>query len=230
MELFSLDWFSALLSILIIDLVLAGDNAIVIGLAARNVPKERQKFVIILGTVGAIVIRVAATLAVAWLLAIPGLLAIGGCLLVWIAYKLMTNKSDHHIQAKNSVLAAIGTIVVADAAMGLDNVLAVAGAAKGNFTLVVVGLLISIPLVVWGSTLILRLSQRFPWIITIGATVLAYTSANMITTEPLLDFIFANKIIHWATIIIIIAGVLGAAWLSNNLHQAKLSKQANRSA
>lgn len=231
MELWSVEWLIALINILIIDLVLAGDNAIVIGLAARNVPKERQKLVIMLGTVGAIVIRVSATLAVAWLLRIPGLLAIGGCLLLWIAFKLMTNKKDHEIAAKNSVLAAIGTIVLADAAMGLDNVLAVAGAAKGDFLLVIVGLLISIPIVVWGSTLILRLSERFPWIIMLGAGVLAYTSANMITSEPYFQFIFDNKIIQWSTIVIMVAAVLGLGWYINNV-QAKLNKQQqpNRSA
>lgn len=227
MEIFTLGWFSALFSILIIDLVLAGDNAIVIGLAARNVPKNRQKLVIGLGTIGAIVIRVTATLAVAWLLMIPGLHLIGGILLVWIAFKLMTNSKDHEIKAKNSVLAAIGTIVIADAAMGLDNVLAVAGAAQGDFTLVIIGLLISIPLVVWGSTLILKLSERFPWIITIGAGVLAFTAAKMITAEPFLDTVFDNKLIQWSTILLIVCGVLIAGWYASNI-QSKLNKQPNK--
>lgn len=224
MEFLSLEWFSALLSILIIDLVLAGDNAIVIGLAARNVPKEQQKTVIIFGTLGAIVIRVAATLAVAWLLAIPGLQAIGGVLLIWIAYKLITSKQDHHIAAKNSTLAAIGTIIVADAAMGLDNVLAIAGAAHGDFVMIIIGLAISIPLVVWGSTIILRLSERFPWIITVGAGVLAYTAASMITHEPYLHSLFDNLWVKWIFIIMIVSGLLLIGKLKR-LAQIKFNKQ-----
>lgn len=226
MELFSLEWFSALFSILIIDLVLAGDNAIVIGLAARNVPKANQKLVIGLGTLGAIVIRILATLAVAWLLKIPGLLAFGGLLLIWIAYKLVSNKKDHEIAAKDSVIAAIGTIIVADAAMGLDNVLAVAGAAHGNFTLIIIGLVISIPIVVWGSTLIMRLSERFPWIILIGAAVLAYTAAKMITDEPYLAGIFDNAFLKWGLIIATVAAIIliGKVKQSANI---KLEKQPN---
>lgn len=226
MGLFTLEWFSALLSILIIDLVLAGDNAIVIGLAARNVPKEQQKPVIILGTIGAILIRIIATLAVVWLLKIPGLLAFGGMLLIWIAYKLVANKKDHTIAAKDSILAAVATIIVADAAMGLDNVLAVAGAAHGNFMLVIVGLVISIPIVVWGSTLIMRLSERFPWIILIGAAVLAYTAAKMITEEPYLDSIFDHALLKWGFIIIIVVAIV---WIgkSKQTPKANLEKSHN---
>lgn len=224
MELFTVEWFSALLSILIIDLVLAGDNAIVIGLAARNVPKEQQKLVIGLGTLGAIVIRVLATLAVAWLLAIPGLHLFGGLLLIWIAYKLMTDKKEHTITAKNSVLSAIGTIIIADAAMGLDNVLAVAGAAHGDFMLVIIGLVISIPIVVWGSTIILRFSKRYPWIITLGGGVLAYTAASMITNEPFLEFIFDNIWINWGFIVLVVVGILFISKLKKAMH-GNLKKQ-----
>jgi YjbE family integral membrane protein len=209
MELLSLEWFSALLSILVIDLVLAGDNAIVIGLAARRVPEKRQKLVIGLGTLGAIVIRIAATLAVVWLLKIPGLYLIGGLVLLWIAFNLMKGKKDHEIAAKHSVLAAIATIIAADTAMGLDNVLAVAGAAHGNNGLVITGIAISIPIVVWGSTVILRLTQRYPWIIAIGAAVLAYTAANMIVSEPSISFVFDNSWIKWGAIVVAVAGVLG---------------------
>ncbi len=224
MEFLSLEWFSAMLSILMIDLVLAGDNAIVIGLAARNVAKEQQKLVIGLGTIGAIIIRILATLAVVWLLAIPGLLLFGGLLLLWIAYKLMTNKKKHRITAKTSILSAIGTIVIADAAMGLDNVLAVAGAAHGNFTLVIIGLVISIPIVVCGSTIILRLSQRFPWIITIGGGVLAYTAASMITSEPYLNFLFDQFWAKWSFIGLIVIGLLLFSKLMKSF-QEMLKKQ-----
>lgn len=133
MELFSMEFLSALLSIIIIDLVLAGDNAIVIGLAARNLPKHQQKKAVIWGTVGAVVIRALATLFVVWLLKVPGLLLIGGILLVWIAYKLLVEEKGHDVEAVGSLWEAIRTIIIADALMGLDNVLAVAGAAHGSF-------------------------------------------------------------------------------------------------
>jgi YjbE family integral membrane protein len=209
MDFFSIEYLSALLSIIVIDLVLAGDNAIVIGLAARNLPKNQQKQVIIWGTIGAIIIRAIATLAVVWLLKIPGLLLIGGILLVWIAYKLLVEEKGHDVKAGESFWAAIRTIVIADALMGLDNVLAVAGAAHGDFSLVIVGLLVSVPIVIWGSTLILKWIERFPIIITIGAGVLAYTASRMITDEAFLkDFFEENPILKWGLTILIIAGVV----------------------
>ncbi|UOY92016.1 TerC family protein [Ectobacillus sp. JY-23] len=208
MELFSAEFFTALLSIIIIDLVLAGDNAIVIGLAARNLPKDQQKKVIIWGTVGAIVIRAVATLAVVWLLKIPGLLLVGGILLVWIAYKLLVDEKEHNVQSGGSMWAAIRTIIIADALMGLDNVLAVAGAAHGSFLLVVLGLLISIPIVVWGSTIILKFVDRYPIIITFGAAVLAWTATKMIVKEPFVAPYFANPVVKYGFEIIIVAAVV----------------------
>ncbi|HEY5930858.1 MAG TPA: TerC family protein, partial [Burkholderiales bacterium] len=154
MEFLSPGFFSALLAIVIIDLVLAGDNAIVIALAARSLPANLRKKAIIWGTVGAIAVRSAMTIVVVWLLMIPGLRFIGGVALVWIAWKLLVPKHEEGVHAKpaDNFWGAMKTIVIADAIMGLDNVLAVAGAAKGSFLLVVLGLLISIPIVVWGST------------------------------------------------------------------------------
>jgi YjbE family integral membrane protein len=141
MELFSPAFWSALMSIIIIDLVLAGDNAIVIGMAARNLPKHFQMRAILWGTAGAIGVRILATVIVVWLLKIPGLLFIGGLLLIWIAYKLLVQKKDHvHVEAGGNIWGAIRTIVVADAVMGLDNVLAIAGAAHGSVVLVNFGL------------------------------------------------------------------------------------------
>jgi YjbE family integral membrane protein len=209
MELFAPDFWSALLAIVVIDLVLAGDNAIVIGLAARNLPKENQKKVIIWGTVGAIVIRAAATLAVVWLLKIPGLLLAGGLILIYIAYKLMVEEKDHDIEAQNNVWAAIRTIIIADAVMGLDNVLAVAGAAHGDFLLVVIGLLISVPIVVWGSTLFLKLIDKYPVIITIGAGVLAWTASKMIVGEKFMKPYFENDFVKYGFEILIIIVVIG---------------------
>ena len=164
MELFSAAWFSALLAIVLIDLVLAGDNAIVIALAARKLPLQLQTKAIIWGTVGAIVVRTVMTVGVVWLLKIPGLMLIGGLGLVWIAYKLLAPDSGgpSHAPTATTFMGAMKTIVIADALMGVDNVLGVAGAAKGNMDLVVIGLLISVPIVVFGSTLVLKLVERFP--------------------------------------------------------------------
>jgi YjbE family integral membrane protein len=215
MELFSSTWWSALLAIILIDLVLAGDNAIVIALAARKLPPALQKKAIWWGTVGAIVVRSSLTVVVVWLLKIPGLMLVGGLGLLWIACKLILDTGDdkeHDIHV-TSFWGAMKTIIVADALMGIDNVLGVAGAAQGSFDLVVIGLLISVPIVVFGSTLVLKLVERWPVIINIGAAVLAFTAAKMITDEKLLDSIFdgterMNEIARWATYIIAIAIVL----------------------
>ena len=219
MELFSMPWWSALLAIILIDLVLAGDNAIVIALAARNLPAEHQNKAIMWGTVGAIVVRSAMTVGVVWLLKIPGLMLVGGLGLLWIAYKLITDTSEdeHEGSGATTFWGAMKTIVVADALMGVDNVLGVAGAANGDFTLVVIGLLISIPIVVLGSKLVLRLVEKWPVIIHLGAAVLAFTAAQMIINEKLLDPIFdggetINLLARGATYVMAIAGVLGLGW------------------
>jgi YjbE family integral membrane protein len=220
------EFLTALLSIVIIDLVLAGDNAIVIGLAARNLPKHQQKKAVIWGTVGAVVIRALATLFVVWLLKVPGLLLIGGILLVWIAYKLLVEEKGHDVEAGGSLWEAIRTIIIADALMGLDNVLAVAGAAHGSFWLVILGLLISVPIMVWGSTIILKWIERFPVIITIGAGVLAWTASKMIVDEPFLDQYFANPIVKYGFEILIVAGVITAGMLKKKKDENKLETKA----
>ena len=215
MELFSGAWLSALLAIVLIDLVLAGDNAIVIALAARKLPSHLQTKAIIWGTAGAIVVRTVMTVGVVWLLKIPGLMLIGGLGLVWIAYRLLApnNGASGHEPTAPTFWGAMKTIVIADALMGVDNVLGVAGAAKGNIDLVVIGLAVSVPIVVWGSTLVLRLVERWSVITYLGAGVLAYTAAHMITSEPLLDDVFdpsvANRVITHAALIV---GVLAAGW------------------
>ena len=219
MELFSTPWWSALLAIILIDLVLAGDNAIVIALAARNLPPTLQRKAILWGTVGAILVRSVMTLCVVWLLKIPGLMLVGGLGLVWIAYKLLADQGggEHDGPVVTTFWAAMKTIVVADALMGVDNVLGVAGAAHGSMSLVVIGLLVSVPIVVFGSSIVLKLVERFPLIIQGGAAVLAFTAAKMIIGEPLLDAVFDPPgLIHtaarWGTYALAIVGVLGAGW------------------
>lgn len=217
MELFSPAWFSALGAIILIDIVLAGDNAIVIALAARNLPPHLQRKAIVFGTVGAIAVRSLMTLGVVWLLKIPGLMLVGGLGLLWIAYKLIApGASDEHGGAVATTFwGAMKTIIVADALMGVDNVLGVAGAAHGDFGLVVAGLLISIPIVVWGSGLVLKLVDRFPIVIQLGAAVLAFTAGKMIVGEPLLDGVFdANQTARILTYVAAVAAVAAAGWLA----------------
>ena len=214
MELFSTPWWSALLAIILIDLVLAGDNAIVIALAARNLPAHLQKKAIAWGTFGAIAVRTVMTVGVVWLLKIPGLMLVGGLGLLWIAYKLLADQGDkeHDGPVASTFWGAMKTIVVADALMGVDNVLGVAGAAHGSFDLVVIGLLISVPIVVFGSTMVLKLVERFPLIINLGAAVLAIAAASMIVKEPFLSSYFTDAIVKWGVYAISVAGVLGAGW------------------
>jgi YjbE family integral membrane protein len=219
MELFSAHWWSALLAIILIDLVLAGDNAIVIALAARNLPNHLKRKAIAWGTVGAIIVRSAMTIGVVWLLNIPGLMLVGGAGLVWIAYQLLADQGqkEGHGPVAAGFWGAMRTIIVADALMGVDNVLGVAGAAHGSFDLVIIGLLVSVPVVVFGSTVVLNLVERFPAIIQIGAAVLAFTAAKMIVSEPLLAGLFggtsapqesAQTAARWVAYAAAIGGVL----------------------
>ena len=227
MELFSSPWWSALLAIVLIDLVLAGDNAIVIALAARNLPDHLQKKAILWGTVGAIIVRTGMTVCVVWLLQIPGLMLVGGLGLLWIAYKLIadTGENEHSGTGATTFFGAMKTIVVADALMGVDNVLGVAGAAHGNFDLVVIGLLISVPIMVFGSQLVLRLVQRWPLIIHAGAAVLAFTAASMVVNESLLDHLFdgdtyMHDLARGLTYALAIGGVLLTGWWTSRRNRA----------
>src|SRR5512135_918897 len=212
-EPFSAEWLSALASIIVIDLILAGDNAIVIGLAARNVPPAMQRRVILWGTAGAIIVRALLTAVVVWLLKIPGFLLVGGIALVYIGWKLTRGGESGHdkVAAKDSVRGAVQTIVVADAVMGVDNVLAVGGAAHGSFALVAIGLAVSIPIVVWGSTLVLHCVERYPAILWLGAGVLGFTAAKMIASEPMLaDTIAGQPPLRLLLYAVIVGGLVGA--------------------
>jgi YjbE family integral membrane protein len=213
------EFLSALAAIVVIDLVLAGDNAIVIALAARSLPKSLQRRAVIWGTVGAVAVRSALTVAVLWLLEIPGLMGAGGVLLAWIAYRLLAGDDsgkDHGVAAATGFWGAMRTIVIADAVMGLDNVLAVAGAAHGSVLLVVAGLLISVPIVVWGSTLILHWIERFPALLYLGGAVLAWTAAKMLADEPLLQESLESRAgLKTVLYLAVMGAVLGFAWLRN---------------
>jgi len=224
MDYFSTSFLYALGAIVLIDLVLAGDNAIVIAMAARSLPVHLRKKAILWGTLGAIVVRSLMTVVVVWLLKIPGLLIAGGILLLWIAVKLLSDdgaKEGGH-QGGMTFWGAMKTIIIADAVMGLDNVLAVAGAAHGSYVLVVLGLVISVPIVVWGSGLILKWIERFPVIVYAGAAVLAGTAVKMILAEPLIKpWVDAAGGWAWLLYIVVIGTVLGAGWLAQNRGRAQ---------
>jgi YjbE family integral membrane protein len=174
---------------------------------------------------------------VVWLLKIPGLMLVGGLGLVWIAYKLLAyqESNSHDGPAVSTFWGAMRTIIVADALMGVDNVLGVAGAAHGSIDLVLIGLLISVPIVVYGSTVVLRLVQRFPIVIQLGAAVLAVTAAKMIVNEPMLDAVFdspepLNTAARWATYVLAVLGVLSAGWWTTRRQQDDRKRESGHAA
>lgn len=187
-----LEFLTALFMIIGIDIVLGGDNAIVIALASRNLPESKRNKAIFLGTALAVIVRILLTILAVYLLQIPFLQFIGGLLLILIAYKLLVeNESDStNIQAGATLSAAVKTIVFADLVMGFDNVIAIAGAAHGNVHLVMIGLLVSVPIIIWGSKIILYLMERFTSLVYVGGGILAYTAGSMIIHEERLQPLF----------------------------------------
>ncbi|MCP1122863.1 hypothetical protein CN326_03380 [Bacillus sp. AFS018417] len=211
-----LDFLSSILIIVGIDIVLGGDNAIVIALASRNLPETERNKAIVLGTGLAIILRIFLTVLAVYLLNIPFLQLTGGILLTLIAINLLTDNNHDlsSIKAKTTLFQAVRTIVFADLVMGFDNVLAIAGAAHGNIALVIIGLLISIPIIIWGSKLILLCMERFPLLVYIGAAILAYTAGNMVAHEKFFTSFFEKNPFFTAsipvlfTITVLLVGIL----------------------
>lgn len=188
MDYFSAAGILAIVQIILIDILLAGDNAIVIGMAARNLPAHLQKKSIFWGTFGAIALRlIMAFLFVEAINNIPALRLVGGLLLLWIGYKLVAgDDSEYNVEAKDNLRAAITTIVIADGIMGIDNVLGVVGAAGGDMMLVAGGMLITVPIIVYGSTLFVKIIERFPIILYVGGGILAWVGAAMSLEDNLI--------------------------------------------
>jgi YjbE family integral membrane protein len=182
------EFWIGLLKIIWINIILSGDNAVVIALAARSLPAQQQKQAIIWGTAAAVVLRVGLTVVAAKLLELPYLQIVGGLLLVWIGVQLLAEDDDGEGEEKvhGSMLAAIRTILIADLIMSLDNVIGVAAAAAGNITLLVIGLAIAIPIVIFGSTLMIKLMDRFPVIVTIGAGLIGWVAGEAIASDKVL--------------------------------------------
>ncbi len=211
---------------MMINIVLSGDNAVVIALASRSLPAKQQKMAIMLGSFGAIALRVILTFFAVLLLGLPFLKIIGSLLLGWIGIQmLIPEEEEAHIDDHTQLWAAIKTIIIADFIMSLDNVLGVAAAAKGNVLLLIIGLGISIPLIVYGSTLVLKLMTRYPIIVTIGGGVLGWVAGEMFVTDPAIGpWVDTNA--HWlhesapgmAAVFVVIAGKaaanerIAAAW------------------
>lgn len=211
------DFFLSLLQIIIVNLVLSGDNAVVIALACRNLSPELQKKAVFWGSFGAIGLRVILTVIAIWLLKIPFVQVVGGLLLIWIAIKLLKGEDEEsHIGGGSSMMEALKTIIFADLIMSLDNVIAVAGAANGNLLLVIIGLAISIPLIIWGSQLLMKLMNRFPIIVLLGAALLGYTAGEMIVGDKVVGA-FLEEILPALHIILPVALALIVIAVGNYL-------------
>jgi len=227
MDLSSAAFWAGLGSIIIANILLSGDNAVVIALAARSLPAHQQKKAILFGSGAAIVLRILLTVVAAAMLRLPFLKIIGGLLLLYIGVDLLGGDDDGEGEVgkeNGSMGSAIRTILVADLVMSLDNVLAVAAAAKGDTTLLVLGLAISIPLIVFGSTLLLGVMQRFPVIITLGAALLGFLAGEMVMTDPAVTERWGDLPHIWANV----AGVVGAL-LVVAVGRWRQARQARRS-
>jgi YjbE family integral membrane protein len=212
LEIFGLS-FAVFLEIILINIVLSGDNAVVIAMASRNVPKKQQKKAIFWGTFGAIILRILFAIAIVYLLDVPFVTFIGGLLLVYIAIKLLIGDDEEILrEGGSSLISAVKTIIIADAVMSLDNVLAIAGAVEGNLVGIMIGIMVSIPIVVFGSQLILKAMDKYPIISYAGAGILAWTAGEMIVGEPKFEPILSPGL-HLLVPTVITVLVIGFGYL-----------------
>lgn len=229
MDFMSTQFLLAVLQIIAIDVLLGGDNAVVIALACRKLPEEQRKKGIFWGVVGAIILRVMLIFFALQLLSLPYLKIIGAVLLLWIGIKLLQPESgDAHgsIEGSTNLFGAIRTIIVADVVMSMDNVIAVAGAAKGGIVLVVFGILFSVPIIVWGSKLVLKLMDRFPFVITLGGALLGWIAGEMLTSDTALQpwFHGTSRWTHYGSaavgaLLVVVVGKLLAMRAATGTHQ-----------
>lgn len=204
------EFWVGLMKIIWINIILSGDNAVVIALAARSLPPHQQKQAILWGSGAAVVFRIVLTVVAVKLLALPWLQIVGGLLLLWIGVQLLGGEEDGEGEHKETsgLAAAVRTILIADVVMSLDNVIAVAAAAKGSTLLLIIGLAISIPLVIFGSTLMIKLMERFPVIVTLGAALIGWVGGETIVSDVALkETLAANPWLHYA------AAVAGAVFV-----------------
>lgn len=211
-----MEFLVALFGIMMVNIVLSGDNAVVIALASRSLPPAQQKKAIMWGSVGAIGLRVVLTLVAVALLSIPYLQFLGGVLLVWIAAKLlMEDEGQEEVKASGSLAAAIKTIIIADLVMSLDNTLAIAAIAKGDYLLLGLGLAISIPLIVFGSQIIIKIMEKFPVIVYAGAALIAWAAGDMMQQDEKVATLLP-ALPGWFLPVVVTAGVLALGiWRKN---------------
>ncbi|MBM7651198.1 TerC family protein [Neobacillus cucumis] len=215
--------FTVLLEVILINIVLSGDNAVLIAMASRNVPKKQQKKAIFWGTFGAIILRIIFAIGIVYLLALPFVTFVGGLLLVYIAIKLLIDEEeDFHREGGSSLISAVKMIITADAIMSLDNVLAIAGAVEGNIAGIVIGVIVSIPLVVFCSQIILKAMEKYPIISYAGAGILAWTAGEMMVGEPKLENLLPDDL-HLLIPTAITVLVIGLGYLTNKIKTAKES-------
>lgn len=216
------DFISKLLSIIAIDLVLSGDNAVVIAMASRRLPPQQRKRAIVLGGGGAVALRILFTIGAALLLGVPLLQATGGVLLVYIAIKLVRPAVVEHggVTAAATLGAAISTIIMADVVMSLDNMLAVGGASHGHIGLLVFGLMLSIPILLFGSSAVARLIDRFPWLNLVGAAILIHTALEMLFKDE-----YVHRVVHLTRSLEL--GVIAAVILAVMLLGWRWNRQAD---
>ena len=204
-----MEFLGALLGIMMVNIVLSGDNAVVIALASRSLPPKQQNMAIFWGSAGAIILRILLTLVAVWLLAIPYLQFCGGILLIWIAAKLLVEEEhEENIESSSSYISAIKTIITADVVMSLDNTLAIAAIAKGDYLLLGLGLGLSIPLIVFGSKLLMAIMEKYKWIVYAGAALIAWTAGAMIVHDKEIG-VYLQFMPEWVLPAVITAGILG---------------------
>jgi YjbE family integral membrane protein len=211
------EFWARWLSIVIIDLTLAGDNALVIALAVRTLPKRQQFWGRVWGTLGAVILRLVFITVITFLFRIPLLQALGGVVLVWIALKLVRQETgaEGHARQGTTLWGAVRIIIIADVVMSLDNVLAVAAAAHGDLVLVIFGIALSIPIVIWGSGLLARLMNRYGWIVWLGGGILGYVAGEMVLKDPLVREWLGDRVVdtlHYSLPILLGVSITVLGW------------------
>ncbi|MBP1156306.1 MULTISPECIES: TerC family protein [unclassified Paenibacillus] len=209
-----IEWIVLFLQIMLINIVLSGDNAVVIALASKKLPLEERKKAIWWGTFGAIGIRIILTLAAVYVLQVPYIQTAGSVLLLWIAIKLMMDEEDHsNVKEASTLGKAIWTIIVADFVMSLDNVLAIAAKAEGEIGIIILGIAMSVPIIVWGSTLVVNLLKKFPVLVFVGAGILGYTAGEMFMADHQVSSWLLGNISHYVLPVITTLIVIGSGLL-----------------
>ena len=226
-----LQFYGAALAIILIDLVLSGDNAVVIGMAAHRLPPRQRKFAIVFGAGAAIVLRIILTIFATWLLTFPWLQLIGGVLLFWIGFKLLKEEEEQHEGTGGSerLWEAMSTIVVADVVMSVDNILGVAGAAAGDYGLLIFGLALSMVIMLVGGSLIARMIDKFWWLVYVGSAVIIWTGAHLFFKDPFIQQFHLDHTLELAISALVTLVLMGAAHYFHR-HRPKMRRLSQQQA